>query len=366
MRRFLIGIAAALGSALTLTSLTGCAAAEEPGSLQNQNPLGSYVNNLRELPGVESAELDVKGTQTDIYGLDVTLRDDISADELSAIGSEASGFAETASNAGLTASQPKLSRGESTFEYFDNLDSDALASQLGYWMQLQRDGIDAVSMSGYTERVTTMRQDATTAAQPDPRYVAVELPDSVDAEQVDAIMSELRKVHDPGSAQGQWDVVVPSAHFKGEFHSAKFPSETEFGYVSTVATTFMQLDNLASAEVAYYPDNDVPLQVEVVSFDDAYENLTAEEADAAFQKSPVWEQLRPLMQSFADKINYQVEVLGNPLSDGGNFKFDFTVTDCAFSGDTQWPASSAALGEIWQHAMKDAHAKCTPELAPTP
>jgi hypothetical protein len=92
MRRFLIGVAAALGSALTLANLTGCAAAEEPGTLQNNNPLGNYVNQLRELPGVESATLGITGQQTDIYGLDVTLTDDITTDELSTVGAEAANF----------------------------------------------------------------------------------------------------------------------------------------------------------------------------------------------------------------------------------------------------------------------------------
>lgn len=366
MRRFLIGVAAALGSALTLANLTGCAAAEEPGTLQNNNPLGNYVNQLRELPGVESATLGITGQQTDVYGLNVTLTDDITTEELSTVGSEAANFTTITSDAGLTASQPKLKRGESSFEYFDNLDGDALTAQLAYWMHLQLDGIDSVAMSGYTERISTLQSDPTTSPTPDPRYVAIELPADADADVADSIVAQLRQVTDPGAESGQWDLVVPSAHFKGEFHDAKFPSVTEYGYLSTVASTFMPVDDLASAEVSYYPDHDVPLQIEVVSFDSETDNLTAEEADVAFQQTAIWEQLAPLMEDLADHVNYQVEVLGNPLSDGGNFKLDFTVSDCAFTGDSTWPESSAALGEIWQHAMKHSSAKCSPEVVPSP
>lgn len=366
MRRFLIGLAAALGSALTLTNLTGCAAAEQPGTLQNNNPLGTYVNELRELPGVESATLGITGQQTDIYGLDVTLADDITDDELSTVGTEAANFTTITSDAGLTAAQPTLKRGESSFEYFDNLEGDALTAQLSYWMHLQLDGIESVEMRGYTERITNLQSDSTTAPTPDPRYVAIELPDDADADTADSIVAQLRAVTDPGADSGQWDLVVPSAHFKGEFHDAKFPSVTEYGYLSTVASTFMPVDDLASAEVSFYPDNDVPLQIEVVSFDSETDDLSAEEADAAFQQSAIWEQLGPLMQDLADHVNYQVEVLGNPLSDGGNFKLDFTVSDCAFTGDSTWPESSAALGEIWQHAMKNSSANCSPEVVPSP
>ncbi len=371
MRRFLFRVAAAIGSALTLGSLTSCAAAEAPGALQNDNPLGTFVGSLSDLPGVDHVDLDVTGQRADIYGLDITLNDDITADELATIGTEAAGFADTAAQASLNASQPKLIRGDSTFEYFDNLDAESLTAQLNYWIQLQHDDVESVSMSGYTERVTAAPGGNSAPGghavdAPDPRYIAIELPEDTNSASSESIMAKLRAITDPGSESGQWDVVVPDAHFKGEFHSAHFPTKSDYGYVAAVATTFTELDDLASCEVAFHPGADVPLNIEVVSFDDDMDNLAAEDADIAFQESAMWQTLEPLMSELRDRVNYKVDMLGSPLSDGGNFKFDFTVSGCAFTGDSEWPESSQALGEIWVHTMKEAKVTCTPEVETVP
>ncbi|MFD2759309.1 hypothetical protein [Gulosibacter faecalis] len=369
MRRLLLGLAA-IGSMLSLSSLTGCAAAQPTGTFVNTNPLANLVKGIRELPGVTDAELDISSERTDVYGLDVTLVEDISAEELAAVGAETATFEATADEQGVSSSSPELALGESTYSYFDNLDSEALAEQLAFWLELQQDGVDAVSVSGYSERISMLPRDdvldGDEVESPDPRYIAIELPDDADAEQADKTVSALRGVTDPGSDDGQWDILVPNAHFKAEFHAATFPGKTEFSQASKVATTFMQIADLASCEVAYHPESDVPLQIEVVSFDDAMSDVTAAEADDAFMTTAVWERLPELMERLGDDVNYQVEVLGNPLIDGGNFKFAFEVAGCAFTGDRGWPASSQALGELWQDAMVSAKASCTPELAPTP
>lgn len=355
MRQLGLGLALALSLAAIL-SLSGCATAS-PQTETDDDEFAEYIAELRELPGVDQVDLN-SNEQTSAASLSVQVSAEVASDALVAIGETSVAFTEEAESHGFTASAPVIRIGESTYSYFDELTADQVGEQLVYWLGLQHEGVDSVQMRTYTSLTSVPAQGTLgehTSDQP-PRYVLVTLPTEVDEEALRNMIEGLAAIPDPGAPGGQWDFYNLAPRTKGEYAEPGFPSTTDLSYAVTTGNHFADVNGLANVEVLRDAGHDTPLQIRIAVFDDAMDGVGSDSAEATFQGTQAWTHLLGLVSLLesAGSLDYGVEVLANPLSDGGNFQLEFEVHGCEFETDEDWPALAEALTATWQvHAAEE-------------
>ncbi|SJM59879.1 hypothetical protein [Gulosibacter sp. 10] len=367
----MITIAAAVFLAATTS---GCTSAS-PQAVDGSAEFDDVVDRIESLEGVEHVEL-YANERTSAASLSVMLDGTVETGPLEEIGAAVSGFVSTANDRGYQASEPLVRHESSTFSYFNGVDPEIVGEQLGYWMALQQFGAEAVKVRTYTGNVDVPAsglhadEPAEPVQQQPPRYVLVELPhDESTAAQTD-ILSGLASVRDPGATGGQWDFLNLAPNTKGQYASPNFPSSTELSYAVTAGNHFAEVAGMANIEVVRDRGHDTPLQIRIAVFDGSMDGVDSAAAEEAFARTQAWQQLNTLiaMLESAGSLDYGVEVLANPLSDGGNFQLEFSVHGCQFTGDPDWPVLAGELDRVWHEnraaERKDANPGC--DAAPTP
>lgn len=359
MRQIVVGVALAL-SLISVLGTSGCASAD-PQTEAQVDEFANYAATLQNLPGVEQVDLNTN-EQTSAASLTVHIRADVEAAPLADIGASVADFAPTAQERGYVPSEPVIRQGESTFSYFDALTDEAVADQLNYWMELQLAGVNAVQMRTYTSLASVPAIGGAgetglveeESEQP-PRYVLVDLPTDIAEADLRILIESLAVLPDPGAPGGQWDFLNLAPRTKGEYAAPHFPSIAELSYAVTTGNHFADVDGLASVEILRDSGHDTPLRIRIAVFDDAMDGVGSKDAEAMFSQTEAWAHLLDLVSLLegAGALDYGVQVLANPLNDGGNFQLKFGVHGCEFEPDGRWPELSADLTWAWEENAAD-------------
>lgn len=356
LRRVMVGLALAM-SLIAVLGSSGCASAS-PQTQTQGDEFASYVDELQSLPGVEHVTVNANDP-TSSASLTVQVRDDVEADALAVIGEKVTTFSNTAAEHGFVASNPVIRLGESNYSYFEDLSTEQVTEQLNYWLSLIRVGVDGVQVHTYRSHTNIPAQGSIGAepeAEQPPRYVLVKLPTDIAESELRNLIDGLAAAADPGAPGGQWDFLNLAPHTKGEYAEPNFPSTTELSYAVTTGNHFAEVDGMANVEVLRDAGNDTPLRIRIAVFDDTMDGVDSDHAEAIFEHTEAWSHVIDLVALLegAGTLNYGVEVLANPLADGGNFHFDFSVQGCEFHTDSTWPTLATALTSAWEEHASDA------------
>lgn len=356
MRHLVVGLALAM-SVVAVLATTGCASAS-PQTETQVDQFSSHILKLQELPGVGQVDLNANEL-TSSASLSVSLEEDVAPEDLAGIGAAVTAFSTDAETRGYVPTEPIVRVEDSTFSYFDGLTAGQVSEQLGYWLGLHREGVDSVRMRTYSTMMNVpahgVRGAEAELEQP-PRYVLVDLPDEINEAQLRSMIDGLSSLEDPGAPGGQWDFLNLAPRTKGEYASPNFPSTTELSYAVTAGNHFATVAGLANVEVVRDRGHDTPLQIRIAVFDDVMDGVGTDGAEEMFQSTEAWSHLMDLVSLLesAGSLDYGVEVLANPLTDGGNFQLEFSVHGCEFTADSTWPKLAEALTVSWEeHAAEE-------------
>ncbi|MGO1543373.1 MAG: hypothetical protein ACTHXA_03435 [Gulosibacter sp.] len=373
MRHMAVGVAFAI-SLIALLGTTGCASAG-PQAEEQVDAFAEYIAKLRELPGVDAAEVNAN-EETSAASLGVTLNSDVEPEPLNSIGATVSEFIDEAGDNGFVPSEPQIRLDDSTYSYFSGLEPEEVGEQLNYWVDLHRAGVNSVRVRTFTATASVPALgshgqpadllSAQEEAEQPPRYVLVDLPEQIDQTELQTMVDDLATIDDPGAPEGQWDFLNLAPNTKGEYADPGFPSTAELGYAITTGNHFNEVAGLANVEVVRDHGDDTPLRIRIAVFDDIMDGVASSEAETTFQETEAWWHLIDLVALLegAGALDYGVEVLANPLTDGGNFQLRFAVHGCEFSAGNQWPMLAEYLTDTWAHNVSAERYEVDPECEP--
>lgn len=352
--RLVLGALAAVVGA----GLSGCAAGEPVPFIASTNGVDARIAAM---PGVAASEGDADPS-TGRVDLTVTLLDDVTPEELDAIGAEAAAFAAEHASSGAA----ELVLGDSAYSFFSAGGAEDVAGQLRYWLELARLGFERVAIRdlvvsgapGWTDPAPSPDAaegaiDGSPAASPEAaaRYVLLDLADDDTAAAADALFAAARTVADPGAASTEWEVTGFGDQTSAEFIQAGLPDAAQISRLGAFGELVAELDEHATIRLAENQAASPPLAVEMTLFDERLGEATVATAEDELLHSPLWRPFQGILGDI-DKLgaDYDVELLANPLRDAGNFELELSVRGCVFTGDADWPALSEELGRRWlQH-----------------
>lgn len=357
---------------LVFASLTGCAnRTEEPAA--SVGTWDALLAAFTAVDGVADVDIDVN-EQRESAALAVELAPSIDGEHLAALAALLEEFPGEAAERGYEFTSTRIASGASQYGYLGGVTGQALVDQLGYWIGLLNAGAESVSVRGFdTPAAQTLLGDGTTASEPGPRYVLVELPEGITASELGSILGSLAAVPDPGAPHGQWDFVNLAPATKGEYVGGAFPTRDVLKLDASTGELFTEMPGLASIVIRRDPDATEPMYVDIVAFDDAMDGVARDNAEVEFMKSDEYTRLTDLVQLFEARPapDYRVEVLSSTLGDGGNFHLWFDVNGCDFTFDSEWPVLAEHLGNVWtehlapaRHGGASAAEACTVNGAP--
>ncbi|KAB1640818.1 hypothetical protein [Gulosibacter chungangensis] len=355
MRQLVVGVALAL-SLVSVLGTSGCASAE-PRTEAQVDEFANYVGKLQNLTGVAAVDLNTN-EQTLAASLTVAVDPDVAAESLTEIGAAVADFSGKAQERGFVPYEPVIQSGASSYSYFDELPDETIAEQLNYWLELQQASVVAVQLRTFTSTMNVPALGgpdgaadlgAEEAEQP-PRYVLIDLPTDIPEADLRILIETLAAVPDPGATEGQWDFLNLAPRTKGEYAGPNFPSIADLSYAVTAGSHFAEVDGLANVEVLRDSGHDTPLRIRIAVFDDVMDGVGNDDAEATFEQTEAWTHLLDLVSLLegAGALDYGVQVLANPLNDGGNFQLKFSVHGCELEADSRWPVLSNHLTAVWE------------------